>query len=86
MTKQADILSKYIEALTKDMSDEQAQFFANSWAECMEPHSEMVTKQDLRESIKTLESDLKIFFVYLVGGTLFIGLFLPIIQKYLHLI
>ena len=85
MTKQSEILSKYIECLTTGMDDKQSQLFANSWAEACEPHSEMVTKQDLREALNTLESDLKIFFVYLVASGLFVGFFLPIIQKYLHL-
>ena len=76
--KQAEILSKYIEAITNGMPESQALLFANSWAESMELHPESATKQDLKD----LEKDLKIFFIYLVGGTLFFSLFIPIIQRY----
>jgi hypothetical protein len=41
----------------------------------------VATKADLQ----MLEKDLKIFFVYLVGGTLLVGLLIPIILKYLGL-
>ena len=75
--KHTEVISKYLEALRSGSTDEHAQMIANNWAECMELHPESATKQDL----KNLETDLKLFFVYLVGGTLFFSLFIPVIQR-----
>ena len=79
--KHTEVISKYLEALRSGSTDEHAQLIANNWAECMEPHPDSATKQDL----KNLESDLKLFLVYIVGGTLVFTLFILLIQKYLHL-
>lgn len=79
--KHTEVISKYLEALRSGSTDEHAQLIANNWAECMELHPDSATKQDL----KNLESDLKLFLVYIVGGTLVFTLFIPLIQKYLHL-
>ena len=79
--KHTEVISKYLEALRSGSTDEHAQLIANNWAECMELHPDSATKQDL----KNLESDLKLFLVYIVGGTLVFTLFILLIQKYLHL-
>jgi hypothetical protein len=79
--KHTEVITKYLEALRSGSTDEHAQLVANNWAEAMELHPQSATKQDL----KNLESDLKLFFVYLVGSALFLSLFVPILQRYFGL-
>lgn len=81
MTKQSEILSKYIEALTTGMEDKQAQLFANSWAEACEPHLESATKQDLENMMVKMEA--KFTILYVLGGAIFLAACLPGIQKLL---
>jgi hypothetical protein len=54
--KETDILSKYIEALTNHMPDNQAQLFARSWAEASEPHPSLATKHELELAIERINS------------------------------
>lgn len=43
--------------------------------------TDLATKDDLSSVMKMLEKDLKIFFGYLVGGTIIIAILIPIILK-----
>ena len=42
-----------------------------------------VTLNDLRSEVQILEKDLKVFFGYLVGGTIFVAVLIPIAIKFL---
>lgn len=45
----------------------------------------VVTESNLKNELLNLEHRLKMFFVYLVGGSLLLTLFMPIIKKVLHI-
>lgn len=52
--KSADVISKYLEALRSNMTEEQAQLFVKSLAESMEPHENSASKHDLELSIEKI--------------------------------
>ena len=85
-------LQVYREALKAGFDEKQAEFQAEQLLKANEAHPDMATKADIKalelatnDRIKDEVYNLKIFFVYLVGGALFFGLFLPVFQRYLGL-
>lgn len=56
--KTTDVISKYLEAIKLGKSQEEAEFFATSWAECMEIHPNAATKRDLEIAVERINGSI----------------------------
>jgi len=79
--KQVDIISKYIEALTNDLPDNQAQLFARSWAEASEIHPESASKHELTLAIEKING--KIGILQLVSYGIFLAVIVDILKSWI---
>lgn len=72
--KQADVITKYLEACRSGQSEAQAELFARSWAEASEIHPEAATKHDLELAVERLNGSIsKLSFVLYSIGIIIVG-------------
>jgi hypothetical protein len=75
MTHSVDTLQVYEELTSSGFSEQQAKANIKAMGYFI---SDLATKTDIR----LLEKDLKIFFGYLVGGTIIVAVLIPVILKF----
>jgi len=83
MNKNIDTLEAYDDLIKAGVPDLQARAQIYNMSKATD---DLITSKELKLALEMLEKDLKIFFVYIVGGALAANMVIPLLFKYMRLV